>query len=138
MTGSHAPIPSEAPLIIVAEDDAAMRELLTTWFRLRGFRILPCQDGDVLLERLREIAHGAPKPALVISDVQMPGSNGLDVLHWLQKWLPDVPAILVTAFGEPHIHERARELDAVAVMDKPFDLGTLHAEVMRTLAARAN
>lgn len=61
-------------------------------------------------------------PPLVVSDVHMPGASGLDVLHWLRRWLPGIPTILMSAFADPRAIRHARALGASAVLRKPFDL----------------
>jgi DNA-binding NtrC family response regulator len=68
----------------------------------------------------------------------MPGPSGFDVLHWLQAWLPEVPLILITAFGDAQTHRRASELGAAAIIDKPFDLQELHNHVARVIASAPN
>ena len=75
-------------------------------------------------------------PGLVVSDLQMPGATGLDVLHWLSRWLRGVPVILITAFGDARTHERAAKLGAAEVMDKPFDLEALRSRVRAILSRR--
>ncbi len=125
---------TEKLLIAVAEDDADMRELLGSSLRNRGFDIDECSDGAELLAHLKQARAGARVPDLVISDVQMPGATGLEVLGWLTRRLPEVPCILITAFGDWRTHRRAHNLGARVVIDKPFDLRVLHEFVHSVLA----
>lgn len=125
-------------LILVADDDPAMRGMLSMSLRRQGFEVDECSDGKELVERLEAARGGSRAPDLVVSDLRMPGLSGLDVLHWLKTWLPDVPLILITAFGDPHTHRRAKELGAVAVVDKPFDLRDLQDHIGRVLASNPN
>ena len=124
-----------APLvrILVADDDEAMRSLLGASLRREGFEVQECVDGGELLAELEAVRNGDPTPHLVVSDLRMPGVNGLDVLHWLRRWLPRVPVILITAFGDRQTHRRAEALGAVMVIDKPFDLGEFLEHVCETL-----
>ena len=125
-------------LIFLADDDAAMRQMLASSLRSQGYQVDECEDGAQLLRRLQASQTGRPCPRLVISDVQMPGATGLDVLHWLQRWLPSVPTILITAFGDARTHERANELGATLVLDKPFDLARLTESANRLLQQHAS
>lgn len=119
--------------ILVADDDEAMRSLLGTSLRREGFQVQEYVDGGKLLAELEAARNGGPAPDLVVSDLRMPGVNGLDVLHWLRRWLPEVPVILITAFGDRQAHRRAEALGAFMVIDKPFDLGEFLQHVSETL-----
>jgi CheY-like chemotaxis protein len=118
--------------ILVADDDEAMRSLLGASLRREGFEVRECVDGGELLAELEAARNGDSAPDLVVSDLRMPGVNGLDVLHWLRRWLPEVPVILITAFGDRQVHKRAEALGAVMVIDKPFDLGEFLEHVRET------
>ena len=125
---------AEHPLIVVAEDDKEMRNLLGASLRSRGFDVAEYRDGRELLARLESDANEDVRiPSLVVSDLRMPGVSGLDVLHHMRRVLPDVPVILITAFGDDQTHRRAKALGAAAVVDKPFDLRTFHEEVSAAL-----
>lgn len=65
--------------------------------------------------------------------LRMPRVDGLDLLHWLGGRFPEVPVILITAFGDSQTHRRAKELGATVVLDKPFDLEEFHAHVSSAL-----
>lgn len=124
---------SRASLVLIADDDDAMRSLLRTSFRRRGFEVAECRDGRELKSRLQSEAQGLPTPSLIVSDLRMPGVSGLDVLHWLGRARLDIPFILITAFGDPQTHKRAKALGAAAVVDKPFELEDFHAKVAEVL-----
>lgn len=125
-------------LIVLADDDAAMRGMLGTSLRRQGFEVDECSDGKELIDRLEAARNGHRAPDLVVSDLRMPGLSGFDVLYWLQAWLPKVPLILITAFGDDQTHRRAAELGAAAIIDKPFDLHEFHDHVSRVLCSSAN
>jgi CheY-like chemotaxis protein len=110
------------PRVLVAEDDAEMRAMLTASLRAQGLEVAVACDGFELRERLVSLDD---VPDLIVSDVQMPGWTGLAALRWLSMNRPEVPVVLITAFGGPKIRARARQLGAVAVFDKPVDLGEL-------------
>lgn len=119
--------------VLVADDDEAMRSMLSTSLRRRGLVVDECADGRELLERLQVLRERSRRLGLVVSDIRMPGPNGLDVVHWIARCLPDVPVILITSFGDEQTHRRAKALGAVAVIDKPFDLEELQDHVTRAM-----
>ncbi len=117
-----------APHILLAEDDPAMRDLLAFCLYQAGYRVTSCSDGLSLLERL-EAGGGID---LVITDVRMPAMTGLEVLEATLDSQHRPPTICMTAFGDQTTHEQARRLGAVRVLDKPFDIETL-VEIVRRL-----
>lgn len=121
---------NEPALILLAEDDPAMRTLLATMLTRTGFEVVPCADGNALLRELRRSHDDVRPPSLIVSDVQMPGATGLDVVHESRRIAPSVPVILITAFGDERTHRRAKQLGAAAVLNKPFDLGELRALIV--------
>lgn len=120
-------------LVLIADDDEGMRSLLGASLRRRGLAVDEYRDGRALLERLKALEEGGDPPQLVVSDLRMPGVNGLDVLHWIGSRLPQVPVILITAFGDAQTHRRAKALGATSVIDKPFGLDEFQEHVSNAL-----
>ena len=139
----NAPTPSEPPpakarksfRILVAEDDDEFRILLAAALRNGGHEVIACRTGDELLLHLRMylLQLGDEEHDLIISDIRMPGASGLDVLESLKRCRPRPPMILITAFGDAATHAQARELGAASILDKPFGIDALLAEVHRIL-----
>lgn len=114
--------------VLVAEDDPDMRKLLVETLRAEGFTVMECADGIALIEALVSRLEAGEQPFdLVVSDVQMPSITGLSVLGGLSEWeeLRSLPMVLITAFGDPRLHELARKFGAVSVLEKPFPMTTL-------------
>jgi len=124
--------------ILLAEDDSALRCLLAVSLQKDGHRITEAADGTEILEVLAADCSttGHFSFDLVISDVRMPGWSGLDVLVGINELSDPPPVLLITAFGDDHLHEQARHLGAVATLDKPFDLDDFRAVVRDALGAR--
>jgi CheY-like chemotaxis protein len=124
--------------IVLAEDDAPFRQLVATVLRGSGHEVIELLDGAQLLEYVanRLTSDGSVRDVdLIITDLRMPHFTGLDVLAALRRVLVDTPVIVITAFGDPETHAHARALDAVAVLDKPFDVDELAAAVSSSLVA---
>lgn len=112
--------------VLIAEDDRELRELLALVLENAGYQVCQCCNGQQLLTRLTE----QPSFDLVISDIRMPGLNGLEVLARRNRNMRQIPFICMTAFGDEQTHRKARHLGAAAVIDKPFDLD----EMMKLIA----
>ncbi|HUN80055.1 MAG TPA: response regulator [Phycisphaerae bacterium] len=117
------------PRILLAEDDQEMRRFLTETLRRSGYNVMEVRNGYGMLDF---IGKGLASEAgidldLVISDIRMPGANGLRILSALHSHCPTLPVILITAFGNPETHEEAKLRGAIAVLDKPFSLNELLA-----------
>lgn len=131
------PTPERATLpILLAEDDGAMRELIASALRDEGFDVVEARDGMELLDEIEASIRRVRRDrfALVITDVRMPDFSGLDVLAALHCARWRTPVIVITAFGSAETHDEARELGALRVLDKPFDLDVLRAAVHEVLA----
>jgi DNA-binding response OmpR family regulator len=126
-------LPLLVSLILIAEDDIEMRRMLGAFLRRDGYSVELVSTGIELQERLELLARAASPPDLVIADIQMPGLTGLHVLAWTRRYLPRVPFILITAFGDARTHDRARNLGAAAVFDKPFEMDDLRSHVRAVL-----
>ena len=123
--------------ILLAEDDAELRMLLTMRLREAGFDVTEACDGKDLLERLIEGVSGGGGAGpfdLVLSDMNMPHFNALDVMVGARSQLTTTPVVLITAFPDAHTREQALHLGATAVLDKPLHLDDLSAKLSQILS----
>jgi len=124
---------------LLAEDDAEFRHLLATVLAEEGYEVVEAGDGLALLASIEDtltVRRERPEAFLVVTDVRMPGLTGLDVLAILRCANRVTPVILITAFGDEATHAEGRELGAVAVFDKPFNVDALRATVLETIPPR--
>ncbi|HVR18607.1 MAG TPA: response regulator [Polyangiaceae bacterium] len=120
--------------LLLAEDDAELRALLATSLREDGFEVVEVADGNALVDRLADAmaADGSLDGFdLVVSDIRMPGFSALEVMIGMRRMLFRTPVVLITAFGDPKTHERAKRLGASLVIDKPFDVDELRSAVTK-------
>jgi DNA-binding NtrC family response regulator len=125
--------------VLLADDDDAMRALLARALRRAGYDVVEACSGSALLEGL---ASGVMSESrlwfdLIISDVRMPGCDGLYILASLRHLSIETPVILITAFGTTATHAAAAHLGAFALLDKPFDVDDLMT-LVRSATSRAN
>jgi DNA-binding NtrC family response regulator len=128
------PLPRR-PVILLAEDDAAMRSLLSSQLRRDGYRVIPCEDGTELVHRIDVFRnHRVPVGVdLVISDVRMPMISGLELLELVNEATLGIPVILISAFGDVETRGLASMRSAAAFFSKPFDIDQLCAAVRANL-----
>ncbi|WP_375768010.1 response regulator [Archangium gephyra] len=125
------------PRILLAEDDAELRALLTLALARAGYAVVALEEGFELSDyvSLTQV-YGGPllPPDLLLSDVRRPGLTGLDVLAQARAAGLFCPVVLLSAFADDAIREVARRLGASAVLDKPVDLEVLTATVRQELS----
>src|SRR5471030_3475565 len=117
--------------VLVVEDDAALREALIDTLRAAGLPALAAADAPAALQLLQ-----SEEIALVISDVQMPGPDGYQLLTSIRRLRPDLPVVLMTAFGTVSQAVAAMREGATDYIVKPFDAQALIDMAQRQLAAR--
>lgn len=116
--------------ILLVENDEDTREGLRRLLRRQGYTVDVAGDGREALEYVER--HPC---ALVITDMLMPGMDGLVLLQRLQERRPDIPVLVITAFGNWGSYARAIELGAAAYLTKPFRSEELQREVQRALGS---
>ena len=121
--------------VLLAEDDDAMRDLLASSLRHDGHEVVEVRDGRELVARTGPGPDGACSYNLVLSDVLMPGANGISVLSRLVHDTSGPLVVVMTAFGNHEVHGWARAIGAIATFDKPFDIDNLRT-LLRNLPAR--
>ncbi|HEY4058256.1 MAG TPA: response regulator [Kofleriaceae bacterium] len=115
--------------VVIADDSAEMRWLVRSLVSDHFDHLVEVSDGRGLMwELLRSTFANAQPPALVISDLAMPAYNGLDVLEAWRDLHPKIPLIVITAFPEPEVYDRARHLGAY-VLAKPFTTAAMRQAI---------
>ena len=120
---------SERKRILAVDDETHMRRLLEIMLRQAGYQALLAADGREALEILRR--EGAD---LVVSDLNMPGMDGLKLLAAMREEGMDTPLIIVTAYGEVDSAVAAMKMGAADYILRPFDLDTLEIAITRALS----
>jgi CheY-like chemotaxis protein len=125
-------------LILVVDDEADVETLFRQHFRrdLRAgnFTMEFAQSAPAALQRITDVT-GASL-ILILSDINMPGMTGLELLPKAKALRPDVPVIMITAYGDAETKQKALERGAEALLTKPVDFVLLRHEI-ETLVQRA-
>jgi CheY-like chemotaxis protein len=118
-------------LILVVDDEPDVEVLFRQQFRrdLRAgrFTMVFAQSASIALQRIADA--GNQSLILILSDINMPGMSGLELLPKAKEARPDVPIIMITAYGDAEIKRQALERGAEALLTKPIDFGTLRSEI---------
>lgn len=105
--------------VLVVDDDAEMRAVLRDFLESDGHRVIEGARGEDGV-----VAAESADIDIAIVDKEMPGIGGLDLLSFFRARRPEVPVILVTAFGGPVVAEEARRRGAACYLEKPFRFET--------------
>jgi CheY-like chemotaxis protein len=118
-------------LILVVDDEPDVEVLFRQQFRrdLRAGRFAMefAQSASMAIQRIADA--GDESLILILSDINMPGMSGIELLPKVKTMRPDVPIIMITAYGDAETKRKALENGAEALLTKPIDFGTLRGEI---------
>ncbi|MBI5244724.1 MAG: sigma-54-dependent Fis family transcriptional regulator [Elusimicrobia bacterium] len=122
----------ESPLILVVEDQANHRKVIQGVLEGKGYRVVAVKDAPGARAAL---AAAKSPPSLVLTDLKLPGDDGLKLLKELRQDRPGLPVILMTAFGSIPSAVEAMRLGAHDFLAKPLDFEELARTISKALAA---
>lgn len=114
----------ERKKLLIVDDQAGIRILLTEVFGAEGYETFQAANGKDALAIVREHS-----PDLVLLDMKIPGMDGLEILKQIKETDRDIKVIMMTAYGELDIIRQATELGALMNFTKPFDIDELRLAV---------
>jgi len=125
--------------IVVVDDEPDVESMFRQHFRrdLRAQRFVmdfACSASDALS---RVAASVGQSLILILSDINMPGMTGLEMLPKVKEMRPDVPVIMITAYGDADTRRKAIASGASGLLTKPIDFALLREEIDSRLAAAA-
>ena len=125
--------------ILTVDDEADVAELFRQHFRRevrQGLYVLHFACSAE--EALQMLADGIrPRPIVILSDINMPGTDGLSLLREVKKVRPEISVMMVTAYGDDERRRRATELGAAEFLTKPVDFDSLRVR-LRLLSIAAD
>ena len=118
-------------LILVVDDEPDVEMLFRQLFRrdlnASRFTMEFAQSAPAALQRIADA--GGVSLILILSDINMPGMSGLELLPEAKALRPDVPVIMITAYGDAETKRKALEGGAAAFLTKPIDFAVLRSEI---------
>jgi len=126
ITADSLPTNPDAPLLIVADDEAVNLQVLMSFLRLEGYRVKTAMNGQETLELVEE-----EKPTLLLLDVMMPGMSGYEVCQAIRKQhtSDSLPIIMLTALNQSKDRVRGFEVGANDYVNKPFNQKEISARI---------
>ena len=120
--------------ILIVDDEPDIADLFRQCFRRevrQGQYVLHfAASGEEALRRFAEIH---PELIMILSDINMPGMDGIDLLREIKRLRPALPVLMVTAYGDGERKRRADELGAAAFLAKPVDFTALKKQVLQLM-----
>ncbi len=116
------------PRILVVDDDDNLRWVLQTQLEQMGYAAATAADGAAALEAIDK-----EPPALVLTDLKMPVMSGMELLEQIRRNYPEVPVVIITAYGTIQNAVQAMRLGAYDYLTKPIDYDELGLSVSRVL-----
>jgi len=123
-------------LVLVVDDEPDVEALFRQQFRrdLRAQRFV-MDFANSAVDALARIAATIEQSLiLILSDINMPGMTGLEMLPKVKEIRPDVPVIMITAYGDAETKRKALASGATGLLTKPIDFGLLREEIDTRLA----
>ena len=116
--------------ILVIDDEEVFLDALSEAVELRRWRVTvdTALSADEAADLLRSVEYD-----VVISDVRMPGMDGIELLKLCKEVRPDTPVVLITGYGDPQLEKEALRLGAYAFIHKPFVVDVFFSVVRRAL-----
>src|SRR2546421_8514486 len=124
--------PASPHTILIADDEPNIRRVLEAMFTKEGFTVLVAENGKKALDLAS--SHDVD---LLLSDLIMPDSNGVELLQKVKQLHPQCSAVIITAYGSIKSAVEAMRLGAFNYLTKPFDIDEVRAVVKRALEHRS-
>jgi len=119
----------KAKRILVVDDEASMRRNIVDLLSTKGYIINEASSGEEAIELIKTATFD-----IIILDINLPGISGLDVLGEVKKGFPNIPCLMLTAYGTSEKAIKAMKLGAFDYLEKPFDLDEFLIILDRALA----
>jgi DNA-binding response OmpR family regulator len=117
------------PVILVVEEEATLRHSISFTLRRHGYRVKHAEAPSDVLPILDEVDELTMPIALVISDIPLPGSGGLELIERIQKSAPHIPILVLIDRGSRTIRVALERIGITDVLGKPFDLEQMVSKV---------
>src|SRR5688572_29914043 len=126
----------ERPRVLVVDDEQAVRDLVSKYLATADYDVETVEDGPTAIERLQSTQQTSPFD-LLITDLKMPGMDGLSVIRETRRHLPDLPIIIITAYSTEASAIEAINLGVSGYLTKPFRMERVLAVAARALGEPA-
>lgn len=114
--------------ILIIDDEKLIRWSLSSDLSKRGFEVIVAETGEIGLKSFAE-----ENPHMVLTDIKLPGINGIDVLKEIKSKNSEIPVIMITAYGDVKTAVESMKIGAYDYITKPFDFDEINIVIERAL-----
>ena len=130
--GAAAPVRNSRQRVLVVDDEASIRDLLSKTLALAEYDVDTAPDGTAALDRMRAFGYD-----LLIADLKMPGMDGLTLIRQAKRIKVDLPVIIITGFSTESSAIEAVNLGVAGYLTKPFRVPQVLAAAAKALGSPA-
>jgi len=116
--------------ILVVDDDPGTLNAVKVGLLSKGYDVLIAGSGEEALKIIKAKQANAEPLDLLLTDLRMPKMNGLKLIRAARKIMPNIKAIIMTAYGDDNVKKKTKALGQCGYMDKPFRPETLIKMIM--------
>jgi len=120
--------------VLVVDDDKNTLQSLDFILTAAGFDVLTATDGQSALARIRSGIGTPGSVRLLITDIQIPGHSGLELIDEIHRMRIGLPVLVITAYRDRHLEDELQSRGCTEVLDKPLDEERLIGRVKRSVA----
>lgn len=117
--------------ILVVDDERNIRKVLSSYLRNEGFAVETARNYEEAVDKIERLV-----PDLVLTDMRLPGRSGLEILQWSKRRRPELPVLVITAYGSIDNAVEAMKNGAASYLTKPVDMDEMTALIRHTLVRR--
>jgi excisionase family DNA binding protein len=132
VAGTATPVRNARQRVLVVDDEASIRDLLSKTLALAEYDVDTAPDGTAALDRMRAFGYD-----LLIADLKMPGMDGLTLIRQAKRLKQDLPVIIITGFSTESSAIEAVNLGVAGYLTKPFRVPQVLAAAAKALGAPA-
>ena len=106
--------------ILIVDDDPGFLNALKVGLVSNGYRVITAGDGHEALKTIRSSVQGEKHTEMMVTDLKMPGLNGLELIESARELDPGLRCILITAYGDATVQGKVENLECCGYLEKPF------------------
>ena len=127
-----------SPHILLVDDEVSLLHSMETALVTEGYRVSTALDGNSGLKILSKYENNATPISLIITDIHMPGMNGLAFVGEIRKLPRRIPILVITGFGDSKLILDLARMGIDGYLEKPIDVATLRGRIARILSERTS
>ena len=125
-------------IILVVDDDPAILNALDANLTSFGYHVVTAKGGFEALKIIKSSRSENELVRFLVTDLKMPGMNGIELIRSARKLIPNLKAILITAYGDNNVRKAIKDLGGCGYLEKPFEPEKLHKLIMELKACKAS